>query len=108
MMVSYTRARAEGLGVELPGGVMQRAERIVVVAGGTLIAAWFGIATASAATILGVTMLVCGIASIATALGRWIPATASSLLARPRPPPGPARRSRWHRRRSARSSITSG
>ena len=42
MMVSYTRARAEGLGVELAGGVMQRAERIVLVAGGTLIAAWYG------------------------------------------------------------------
>jgi len=42
MMVSYTRARAEGLGVTLSGGVMQRAERIVLVAGGTLIAAWYG------------------------------------------------------------------
>ena len=28
VMVSYTRARAEGLGVELSGGMMQRAERI--------------------------------------------------------------------------------
>src|SRR5262245_38454175 len=38
MMVSYTRARSEGLGVELSGGMMQRAERIVVVVVGTLIA----------------------------------------------------------------------
>ncbi len=36
------RARAEGLGVELSGGVMQRAERIVLVSGGTLVAAWYG------------------------------------------------------------------
>ncbi|MEO8549638.1 MAG: CDP-alcohol phosphatidyltransferase family protein [Kofleriaceae bacterium] len=75
LMVSYTRARAEGLGIELSGGVMQRAERVVVVAGGTLIAAWFGNAMGNAElamSILGVTMLVCGIASIATALGRFV------------------------------------
>jgi len=31
MMVSYTRARAEGLGIECKGGLMQRPERIVIV-----------------------------------------------------------------------------
>jgi phosphatidylglycerophosphate synthase len=31
MMVSYTRARAEGLGVECKGGLMQRPERIVII-----------------------------------------------------------------------------
>jgi phosphatidylglycerophosphate synthase len=31
MMVSYTRARAEGLGVGLKGGLMQRPERVVTV-----------------------------------------------------------------------------
>jgi CDP-diacylglycerol--glycerol-3-phosphate 3-phosphatidyltransferase len=31
MMVSYVRARAEGLGVESKGGLMQRAERIVTL-----------------------------------------------------------------------------
>ncbi|WP_242917858.1 CDP-alcohol phosphatidyltransferase family protein [Pontibacter liquoris] len=31
MMVSYTRARAEGLGVECRGGLMQRPERIVLI-----------------------------------------------------------------------------
>lgn len=31
MMVSYTRARAEGLGIECKGGLMQRPERIVVI-----------------------------------------------------------------------------
>lgn len=75
MMVSYTRARAEGLGVELSGGVMQRAERIVLVAGGTLIAAWYGgepDTAALAESILGVTLLVCGVASSATAVHRWI------------------------------------
>jgi CDP-diacylglycerol---glycerol-3-phosphate 3-phosphatidyltransferase len=31
MMVSYTRARAEGLGIECKGGLMQRPERVVLV-----------------------------------------------------------------------------
>jgi phosphatidylglycerophosphate synthase len=31
MMVSYTRARAEGLGIESKGGLMQRPERIITV-----------------------------------------------------------------------------
>jgi len=31
MMVSYTRARAEGLGIECQGGLMQRPERVVLV-----------------------------------------------------------------------------
>ena len=31
MMVSYTRARAEGLGIECKGGLMQRPERIVLL-----------------------------------------------------------------------------
>jgi phosphatidylglycerophosphate synthase len=42
MMVSYTRARAEGLGVECKGGLMQRPERVVL---------------------LGVSALACGIGS---------------------------------------------
>src|SRR5579863_1140973 len=31
MMVSYTRARSEGLGVEIKGGLMQRPERVVTI-----------------------------------------------------------------------------
>ena len=42
MMVSYTRARAEGLGIECKGGLMQRPERVVL---------------------LGVSALLCGLAS---------------------------------------------
>jgi len=75
MMVSYTRARAEGLGVPLAGGVMQRAERIVLVAGGTLLAAWYGGDLDTASLVeptIGVTMLVCGVASAATAVNRWV------------------------------------
>jgi phosphatidylglycerophosphate synthase len=72
MMVSYTRARAEGLGLSISSGMMQRAERIVLVAGGTLIAAWQG--EELAAAILGGTMMLCAVASSATALNRWVAA----------------------------------
>jgi phosphatidylglycerophosphate synthase len=76
-MVSYTRARAEGLGIQLSGGMMQRAERIVLVSGGALLAAWYAAdpESASAATpILGGTMVLCAVTSAATALSRWLTA----------------------------------
>ena len=75
LMVSYTRARAESLGVDLRGGMMQRAERIVLVSGGTLVAAWYAadVESATAAVpILGVTMLVCAVTSAATAIRRLV------------------------------------
>lgn len=37
LMVSYTRARAEALGLECDTGLMQRAERVVLLGGGSLI-----------------------------------------------------------------------
>lgn len=43
MMVSYVRARAEGLGIECKGGLMQRPERVVTI---------------------GVTAILCGVVSI--------------------------------------------
>lgn len=75
MMVSYTRARAEGLGISLAGGLMQRAERIVLVAGGTLVAAWYAAEPDQAwlvVPIMGMTMLICGVASTCTAVNRWV------------------------------------
>jgi hypothetical protein len=70
MMVSYTRARAEGLGIELSGGMMQRAERIVLTTGGTLVAAWYG--GDAVYPILGSTMLICTFSATATAINRWV------------------------------------
>ena len=71
MMVSYTRARAEGLGIELSGGMMQRAERILLVVGGTFGAVLYGNAEATPA-IIGITMLITAATSTATAVSRWI------------------------------------
>lgn len=72
-MVSYTRARAEGLGIELSGGMMQRAERILVVVVGTLAAVLLGSADAVAA-IVGITLFITTATSTATAIARWIAA----------------------------------
>jgi CDP-diacylglycerol--glycerol-3-phosphate 3-phosphatidyltransferase len=93
VMVSYTRARAEGLGVALSTGIMQRAERIVLVAVGTLAAA--AVEPATAQWIVGLTMVVTGLLSIGTALSRWH--TAYKMLTRPAqsveetPAPAPVR-----------------
>lgn len=42
MMVSYIRARAEGLGIECKGGFMQRPERVVTIAVGCILCGLFG------------------------------------------------------------------
>jgi CDP-diacylglycerol--glycerol-3-phosphate 3-phosphatidyltransferase len=39
LMVSYTKARAEGLGEEVTGGFLQRPERIVILAVGSFLGA---------------------------------------------------------------------
>jgi CDP-diacylglycerol---glycerol-3-phosphate 3-phosphatidyltransferase len=74
MMVSYTRARGESLGVLLDGGAMQRAERIALVAVGTLVTAWFHAAADTreiAPHVIGVALLITGVGSTATAVSRW-------------------------------------
>ena len=75
MMVSYTRARGEGLGLHLDGGNMQRAERIVLVSLGSLVAAWLEASPSSddwGEPALGIALCAVGLASAITAIGRWI------------------------------------
>ncbi len=74
MMVSYTRARGEGLGLNLDGGTMQRAERVFIMVIGMLIAAWLGSAANTAQysdIVIGATLLITGVGSTATSLHRW-------------------------------------
>lgn len=74
MMVSYTRARCEGLGLSLRGGAMQRAERMTLVSAGTLLAATFHAAPSTATWVVpavGGTLTLCALLSMATALRRW-------------------------------------
>jgi phosphatidylglycerophosphate synthase len=75
LMVSYTRARGEALGIALDGGNMQRAERIALVAIGTLITAWFNAARDTeeyGIHVIGVSMLIVGVGSTGTAISRWV------------------------------------
>ena len=41
MMVSYVRARAEGLGIECKGGFMQRPERVILISAGAILCGVF-------------------------------------------------------------------
>ena len=74
MMVSYTRARGEGVGLKLDAGTMQRAERIALVSVGTLLTAWFDAGSETAEYgphVIGVALLITGVGSSITAVGRW-------------------------------------
>lgn len=73
LLVSYTRARGEGLGVHYKGGLMQRAERLVLLALASLldpVAARF--AGVPAGRVLLVTIAFVGLASLATAFHRTL------------------------------------
>ncbi len=65
-MVSYTRARAEGLGIECSIGIMQRAERMIYTALGTFIGVIFNMFD----TIMIITMGAIALISNFTALQR--------------------------------------
>ncbi len=100
LMVSYTRARGEGLGLDLKVGAMQRAERIVLVSLGTLIAAWFAASPETApysAAAAGIALSICGVLSAWTAVGRWLEgyralaARESGAASRPERPARPER-----------------
>jgi CDP-diacylglycerol--glycerol-3-phosphate 3-phosphatidyltransferase len=67
-MVSYTRARAEGLGVECKGGWMQRPERITLLILGSLL----GAIPMIGQFIMELTLLLLAILSNVTALQRLI------------------------------------
>jgi phosphatidylglycerophosphate synthase len=71
MLVSYTRAKGEALGVSCKGGIMQRAERLVLLAVAALFDAPLSARAGWASgTLLGVTVAVIGIGSLGTGLYR--------------------------------------
>jgi phosphatidylglycerophosphate synthase len=75
LMVSYTRARGESLGVLTAGGAMQRPERVILVSAGCLATA---LVDASATTaglvppVLGTALAIVGTLSTLTAIGRLL------------------------------------
>lgn len=54
-LVSYTRAKAESLGVQCKGGLASRVERVVVLTAGLLLATWWPVAIEVAVHVLAVT-----------------------------------------------------
>ena len=71
LLVSYTRARGQALGVECHGGIMQRAERLVLLALAALFDAGFAAWTHRApGTLLAAALTLIAAGSIATAIYR--------------------------------------
>ena len=60
-MVSYTRARAEGLGIECKIGLMQRAERMVFLSLGSIVGAVFQIFDSAMIVVLAIIAVVSNI-----------------------------------------------
>jgi len=63
-MVSYTRARAEGLGIECKVGLMQRAERMILLVLGTLVGTVFKVFDPAMITVLIVIAVVSNVTAI--------------------------------------------
>jgi phosphatidylglycerophosphate synthase len=63
-MVSYTRARAEGLGIDCEVGIMQRAERLVLILMGTTVGVIFKIYDPVMIGVLGFIALISNITAI--------------------------------------------
>ncbi len=63
-MVSYTRARAEGLGIECKIGIMQRAERILLLFLGAMIGSLFNIFDPAMITVLAIIAVFSNITAI--------------------------------------------
>jgi CDP-diacylglycerol--glycerol-3-phosphate 3-phosphatidyltransferase len=77
-MVSYTRARAEGLGMECKGGLMQRPERLLLLIIGSLL----GSIPVVGPTIMKLTLLVLAVSANITTVQRII-FVRNQLLAKP-------------------------
>ncbi len=82
LMVSYTRARAEALGLDCSVGLMQRAERVLLLGGGCL---FFGLAWQG--LVLRVILIVLAVTTVLTALQRvvWVYRQASGVPLDPAP-----------------------
>ena len=52
-MVSYLRARSEGLGIECSSGIMTRPERVIVMSVGLIVGEWVSVVTVISVGIIG-------------------------------------------------------
>ena len=86
MLISYERAKADSLGFDARGGLMERAERIILLGVGLLFDS----------LLIGV-LWVMLVLTLITAGQRFVKVWRQASVTRPTPPP-----SRWRARRAAR------
>jgi phosphatidylglycerophosphate synthase len=87
LLVSYARARGEAHGVSMKGGLMQRAERLVLLALASLLDPWGARLTGtSPGTPLAIVLGVIALGSLGTAAYRTV--AIARALGRPGGPPG--------------------
>ena len=95
IMISYQRAKAESLGFDAKGGLMERAERFIALGVGLFLGSF------NETLLLGVLWLMLALTAI-TAIQRFFKVWKQASVGRPTPPPGPVtrRRAREARRTS--------
>ena len=95
IMISYQRAKAESLGFDAKGGLMERAERFIALGFGLFLGAF------DETLLLGVLWVMLALTAI-TAIQRFFKVWKQASVGRPTPPPGPVtrRRAREARRTS--------
>ncbi len=93
LMISYQRAKAESLGFDAKGGLMERAERFIALGVGLFLGTFDE-------RLLVLTLWIMFALTAMTALQRFFKVWKQASVGRPTPPPGPAsrRRSRTTRR----------
>lgn len=71
-MVSYTRARAEGLGIECRVGIMQRAERLILLFTGTFFGLIFHILAPALIAALAIIALISNVTAVQRIFHVWV------------------------------------
>jgi len=100
IMISYQRAKAESLGVDAKGGLMERAERFIALGVGLFLGIF------SETLLLAVLWIMLVLTAI-TAIQRFFKVWKQASVGRPTPPPGPITRRRAREaRRSSREPAS--
>ena len=96
IMISYQRAKAESLGFDAKGGLMERAERFIALGFGLFLGIF-------SVNLLIAVLWIMFVLSTITALQRFFKVWKQASVGRPPPPPGPSARRRA--REARRSSL---
>ena len=96
IMISYQRAKAESLGFDAKGGLMERAERFIALGFGLFLGIF-------SVNLLIAVLWIMFVLSAITALQRFFKVWKQASVGRPTPPPGPSARRRA--REARRSSL---